>query len=66
MSTGVQNVCVSLNGGLAISLASESGFVCNVVQRIPWEAASIGLERPSHEKADPGFPRSAAIGSESA
>jgi hypothetical protein len=35
--------------------------VCNNVQRIPWKAASIDLERRMNEKADPDFPGSAAI-----
>jgi hypothetical protein len=35
--------------------------VCNVVQRIPKNAAADGIERPLHKKADPVLPRSAVI-----
>jgi hypothetical protein len=36
-------------------------WLCNVVQRIPRNASSTGLERPRRERADPDDPESAVV-----
>ena len=38
-----------------------AGPVCNIVQRIPGNTASVGIERPLTEAPDPDVPGSAVI-----
>src|SRR5206468_5815787 len=52
---------ISRGTATANSEAGE-GRVCNIVHRVPREAASIGLGRPTNEEADPDFSGSAAVG----
>jgi hypothetical protein len=45
----------------SIIVFPRGNALCNMVQRIPTDAAPVGIGRPSIKTADPDIPGSAAI-----